>query len=326
MTGRLMAALAAAALGTGAAPPPVDQAQALTDLRVLSADAMQGREVGSVGGSKARTYLSKRLKAVGVRPFGTTYEQSFTFSDKGVTRRGANLLGVIQGRRADGPALVVTAHYDHLGVRQGVVFNGADDNASGVAGLLAVAQAFSRERPEHTIVFALLDGEEAGHRGATAFAANPPLPLSRIALNMNMDMISMNTRNELYVAGAWHRPSLAPRLRRLAESVPVRLKLGHDGPPWTGTDDWTAQSDHFAFHKAGVPWVYFGVEDHPRYHKPDDDFEAVPRDFFARALTTVVMAARAFDADLDEIAAEAAVRPPRPSSAASSPHERHGAW
>lgn len=307
MTRKLLILFTAAALGAGAAAAPQpDLRRALDDVRVLSADAMQGREVDTPGGAKARAYLTARLRESGVQPFGTRYEQPFAFRDEaGVERRGVNLIGGIEGRRTDGPVLVVTAHYDHLGVRGGSIHNGADDNASGVAGLLAIAELFSRERPEHAVIFALVDGEEAGHRGSKAFVAKPPVPLSRMALNMNMDMISMNGRNELYAAGARHTPSLAPRLKRLAQEVPVRLKLGHDGPPWIGTDDWTSQSDHFAFHQAGVPWVYFGVEDHPRYHKPTDDFEAVPQDFFARSLATVVAAARAFDADLEEIAAEA---------------------
>jgi hypothetical protein len=84
----------------------------------------------------------------------------------------------------------------------------------------------------------------------------------------------------------------------LVPKVPVSLKLGHDTGPDDSFDNWTYQSDHGVFAKAGIPWVYFGVEDHPEYHKPTDDFATVPQDFFLKAVQTVVMAARRFDDQL----------------------------
>lgn len=133
-------------------------------------------------------------------------------------------------------------------------------------------------------------------------AAAPPLPLARIALVLNLDMISKNAAGELYVSGAHHFPWLKPRFDQLAREAPVKLKQGHDGPPWKGSDDWTHGSDHYAFHQKGVPWVYFGVEDHPEYHQPTDQFATVPEDFFLRSVATVVTAARHFDDDLEAIA------------------------
>ena len=85
--------------------------------------------------------------------------------------------------------------------------------------------------------------------------------------------------------------------------------MGHDGPPWTGHDDWSEASDHGALGAAGVPWVYFGVEDHPEYHQPTDDADSIPQTFFAGAVATVILAARRFDADLPTLAATVE-RPP----------------
>lgn len=298
----LTAALVAAALS---ASPALAESQALKDVRVLSADDMEGRLIGSPGGAKARAYLLTRLKAIGVTPAAGGFEQPFSAGTAEKPRNGVNLVGQIAGTSASDKVLVVMAHYDHLGIRDGQVFNGADDNASGVAGLLAVAEGFKRARPRHTVIFALVDGEEGGLSGARAFVAKPPVPLSQIALAMNFDMLSKNAKGELYVSGAHHFPWLKPRLDKVAAAAPVTLKQGHDGPPWKPEDDWTTQSDHFAFHEKGVPWVYFGVEDHPEYHKATDDFATVPTAFFDTSVATVVAAARAFDRDLEAIAKDA---------------------
>jgi Zn-dependent M28 family amino/carboxypeptidase len=204
----------------------------------------------------------------------------------------------IKGTRP-GKAMVVSAHYDHLGVRNGEIYNGADDNASGVAGLLAVAEAFKAKRPKHDVIFAVVDAEESGLRGAKAFAAAPPVPLETIALDVNFDMLSKNARNELYVSGASPFPFLKPILAKVATTAKVTLKLGHDTDG--KENNWTTQSDHYAFGEKGVPWVYFGVEDHPEYHKPTDDFATVPQDFFKRSVATVVQASLALEKDLDDV-------------------------
>jgi hypothetical protein len=106
----------------------------------------------------------------------------------------------------------------------------------------------------------------------------------------------------LYASGTYYTPALRPALERVAAGAPVKLLLGHDRPG-QGHDDWTNQSDQYAFHKAGVPFVYFGVEDHKDYHKPTDDFETITPDFFVRAAETILEAVRALDAELPASAA-----------------------
>jgi Zn-dependent M28 family amino/carboxypeptidase len=198
---------------------------------------------------------------------------------------------------------VVTAHYDHLGVSKGQIYSGADDNASGVAGLLAVAEAFRRHPPRHTVILVAVDGEELGLSGAEAFVARPPVGLGRIALNVNLDMLSKNAKGELYVSGATPWPFMKPRLDAIAAAAPVRLLQGHDSGK-LDQDDWTNQSDHYAFQEQKIPWVYFGVEDHPEYHMPTDKFATIPQPFFKASAATVVAACRAFDRDLDAIGKE----------------------
>jgi len=294
-------ALAAALLTPAVASPD----QLFEDVRILAADGMAGRLVGTPGSAKARAYLLARMKAIGIEPYGAGYEQPFTAQHKDAALNGINLVGRIRGTGTSDRVLVIGAHYDHFGMRDGKVLNGADDNASGVAVLLSIAADFARTRPQHDVIFALWDAEEQGMYGALAFVEKPPVPLARIALNLNLDMMSRSDTGELWIAGAHHAPFLRARFERLASAAPVTLKIGHDGPPWTGSDDWTAGSDHYAFHRKGIPFAYLGVEDYPDYHQPGDDFDTIPKAFFARSAATAVMAARLFDRELGAIAKEA---------------------
>lgn len=302
----LLATLVAPACAqTPAAPDAplgvVDTALIMADLRTLAADSMEGRGTGSAGIERARRYLVGRFEDVGLRSFEGSYELPFALRRDGEVVRAVNLVGYVQGEDAVGPVMVVTAHYDHLGNLDGEIFNGADDNASGVAALLALAQHLAEHPPRHTVVFAALDAEEVGLKGAEALVSDPPIPLERIALNLNFDMVGRNERGELYAAGAFHYPFLRPHLEAIAESAPLRLRLGHDSPTLPPGDDWTFLSDQGPFHREGIPFVYFGVEDHPDYHRPTDDAERIDPTFFADAVATLIAAADHFDDALEEI-------------------------
>lgn len=297
----LLAVLAVSCLAGPVLAAPGDQA--LDDVRILSADDMGGRGIETAGSAKARAYIRGRLEKIGL----TVVEQPFVFTRKadGKAVHGVNLIARINGTVAGGKVIVVSAHYDHLGIQDGVIYNGADDNASGVAGLLAVAEAFRAAPPKHTVILVALDGEESGLRGARAFVESPPVPLVDIGLDVNFDMLAKNAKGEIYVSGGAPFPWLKTRLERLARGAPVTLKLGHDTDADGPQNDWTTQSDQGAFAAKGVPWVYFGVEDHPEYHRPTDDFATVPRAFFTGVVALVVSATRLFDNELDAMMKEA---------------------
>ncbi|MBC6982093.1 M20/M25/M40 family metallo-hydrolase [Caulobacter sp. 17J80-11] len=293
MKSALAAVLALALTAAAPAPPRIDGTRLVQDLKVLSADDMAGRYPGTPGSAKARAYVEQRFREVGL----TTKEQPFTYTTKaGAEVPGVNVWGVVKGKKTPDRYIVVTAHYDHLGVKDGQIFNGADDNASGTAALFAMAKYFKAHRPDHSLVFVALDAEEGGARGAHAFVAGPPVPKDAIVLNVNLDMVARGDKGELYASGGYHNPGLVPVLERVAKTAPVTLKLGHDRPE-QGQDDWTGQSDHMAFHEAGIPFVYFGVEDHPDYHRPTDDFEKVNPDWYVRSVQTITEAVMALDAD-----------------------------
>ena len=188
--------------------------------------------------------------------------------------------------------IVITAHYDHLGVRDSLIYNGADDNASGTAGLIAIMDYFSKTEQNHTLIFAALDGEEGGLRGARALVQDSVL-MDKVVLNINMDMIAQNDKNELYAVGTYHYPQLKPVLENVITGD-VSLLFGHDTPE-DGNQDWTSQSDHYPFHEMGIPFIYFGVEDHEYYHKATDEFETIPQEFYKSSVQVILNAVLEFD-------------------------------
>ncbi len=286
----------------------VDGALLLRRVETLASDAFAGRATGTEGGEKARAYVRRAFADLGLEPFGT-YVHPFRYrSSAGRTVEGGNVLGFVRGTERPDSFMVVSAHFDHLGVRGGKVYNGADDNASGVAVLLAAAAWFKAHPPAHSILFAAFDAEEAGLRGARAFMADPPVDPAAIVLDVNLDMVSRSAKGELFAAGTHQAPYLEPYLTGIARRSAVTLRFGHDRPE-LGHDDWTSASDHGAFHEVGIPFVYFGVEDHPDYHRPTDDFERISPGFFIAAAETILDALVTMDAHLGAIRAHVARNP-----------------
>lgn len=291
-----------------------DSAALLADVKALSADTMNGRAVGSTDGAKARAYLIRRLTAAGLVPIGTSFESPFTFTRGGRNAppapvAGVNLVGVVKGRTTPDQYLLVSAHYDHLPPRNGVVMNGADDNASGAAALVAVTQYFVRHRPAVSVLILACDGEEAGLQGAAAFAAMPPVPAASILANVNLDMIGRDPDGRLFAVGTKLVPGLKAHVEAVAATAPVTLRIGHDDPADKALDDWTRDSDHYAFWEAWkLPFVYLGVEDERQHHRPTDDYETLDHDFYVRAVETAIQLVSRFDAHATEIASLAATR------------------
>jgi hypothetical protein len=277
----------------------IDASALLNDVKVLSADDMEGRSATLPSMQKARDFVAKRFRESGLQPVGTSFEQEFTITPRnGSPFKGVNFVGQIKGKKFPEKYIIVTAHYDHDGIKNGQIYNGADDNASGTSALFAIAKALSKDKPDHTIMFVAFDAEELGLRGSRYFVENLPVKKESVLLNINMDMISRNEKGELYAAGAFSYPKLRPSLEKAQKKAGVKLLLGHDDPK-LGQGDWTSQSDQGSFHRVGIPFVYFGVEDHADYHKPTDDFERIMPDFYVKAVETVLTALTRIDRSID---------------------------
>jgi acetylornithine deacetylase/succinyl-diaminopimelate desuccinylase-like protein len=298
---RTIAALVTAVQLQGTQPvPALDSARLIADLSALAADSMEGRRIATPGGARARAYLLRAFTRIGLAPVRDSFPAPFVAKTRAAELIGVNLVGMIRGTKHADRYLVVSAHYDHLGVRNGVIYNGADDNASGTAAVLAMAQWFKSHPPQNSVIFALFDGEETGLLGAKAFLEKPPVPIERIVANVNLDMVSRNVKGELYASGASPFPVMKPLLDSIAAIAPVKLLLGHD--TGVGESNWIQQSDQGPFDTKKIPFVYFGVEDHPDYHKPGDKVEHIEPGFYYRCVQTMAEFVRRLDLALDRVA------------------------
>ncbi len=270
----------------------------MTRLAVLSGDSMEGRRAGSAGSQRARRYLIAELTAIGAEPIGASFEQPVRLPVRGgsTDSLGANVIARIRGRATDGQAIVLSAHYDHLGTRHGQIYNGADDDASGCVALLEIAERLRQSPPAHDVILAFFDGEEIGMPGSRSFVATPPIPAERIAFDLNLDMVSRQDGNALWVSGTSHHAALRPLAERAAQGSTVPIRFGHDTRGGKPGDDWTTSSDHAPFHATGIPFLYLGVEDHPDYHQPGDDAEKVNPAFYRGAVDFAYRLLREVDA------------------------------
>ena len=271
----------------------VDANALINDLKTLSSDEMEGRAFGTAGGARARAFVEQRFKSAGIQPLRETYVFPFAARTTAGERRGANVIGVIPGTTRATRYLVLSAHYDHVGIQGGQIYNGADDNASGTAALFAIADYVARHPLTSSLLIAAFDGEEADLAGSRAFLRDPPVERRAMAMDINMDMIGRDPNDTLFVVGTGRQPQLKAAIDRVAANAPVRLRAGHEGGA-TG-QDWTKDSDHYAFLEAGLPALYFGVEDYAQLHRPTDDFDTMTLPFYVHAVETIIAVLREFD-------------------------------
>lgn len=254
-------------------------------LEYLASDEMKGRESGTKENLLARDYIVAQFEEMGLDSQYPDFIQEFRFTDRRSQKsiEGYNVVAFVPGTESK-KIIVVTAHFDHVGIgrpnaKGDSIYNGSDDNASGTAALIEMARYFSENPPQHSMLFAALDAEEKGLQGARALVKDFPFELEQVLLNVNMDMISRNDKNEIYVSGTHYYPEYKEILEESALGSNAKLMFGHD-IPGTGSDDWTRSSDHGAFFEKKVPHLYFGVEDHEDYHQPSDEVRQKDKGFF----------------------------------------------
>lgn len=283
----------------------IDGNKLLRHLEYLSSDTLEGRKPLSKGSTMAQNYLLMELSSLPlVAPLYPDFIQPFSFEDrrsKKMVFDARNIVAFIPGSTSK-KVIVVTAHYDHVGIGRpdssgDSIYNGADDNASGTAALLELAAYFSKNRPQHGMLFAALDAEEMGLQGAKALVNDFPYPLEQIVLNVNMDMLSRSEAKEVFVSGTHYYPEFKSILEKIPLGTGSTLRFGHD-IPGTGAEDWTRSSDHGAFFEKKVPHLYFGVEDHVDYHQPSDSFEKIHPEFYKSTVELILKSLLALDHQL----------------------------
>jgi hypothetical protein len=250
----------------------ITRSELQTHVEVLADDTFEGREAGARGGHAAAGYLTKVLQQYRLKPLGDggTYYQAF---DGGCR----NILALLEGSdpQLKHEVVAVGAHYDHVGYGTqrnsygpwGYIHNGADDNASGVAGLLELSQALGElpEPPRRSILIAFWDGEEKGLLGSKHWVRSPTLPLTRMKCLVNVDMIGRLTNRRVEVYGT--RSSAGLR-QLVSHANATQLDLDFT---WQMKDD----SDHWPFFSQGVPVLMLHTGLHKDYHRPSDDVERI---------------------------------------------------
>ena len=255
--------------------------------KTLSSDAFAGRGTGE--NQKAQKLITSYFEAIGLEKFNNSYSSKFVFKDQDTKNKseGTNIIGYIKGKKHSDEYIVIGAHYDHLGIKNDTIYNGADDNASGTAALLVLAKHFKTHQPEHSIIFAAFDAEELGLHGSKYFIEQPPVPIKAIKLDFNFDMISRNPKNEIYVVGTFPYPHFKPAIDRVTKTSPLTVSFGHDDPEDKTKDYWMFSSDNGPFHRKGIPNITFSEEDHPDYHKYTDDFEKINPEYYQNVVNLI---------------------------------------
>jgi hypothetical protein len=214
-----------------------------------------------------------------------------------------NLVAVLEGRDPEfrDEYVAISAHLDHVGVRPGrpdSIFNGADDNASGVAGLLALAEAFSRRdaRPARSLLFVVPSGEEKGLWGSAYWVRHPTVPLGKVVADLNMDLIGRNWTDSVIVTGP-DMSTLGETLRRVTARH-AELRMAPVADRWP-EERIFYRSDHYNFALRGVPVLFFTSGTHSDYHQPTDVTEDIDTEKASRLVRYVFHIGAAVANDLD---------------------------
>ncbi|MDH4057789.1 MAG: M20/M25/M40 family metallo-hydrolase, partial [Cyclobacteriaceae bacterium] len=260
-----------------------DEARIRKHIKILSSDSLQGRGTGTEGEKMAASYIQQEFKNLKLKPVGSSNSmlQSFTYKGgahgEGEAGTANNIVAYLDNKAPT--TIIIGAHYDHLGIGeqgssldanpQGKIHNGADDNASGVAGVIELARYFSsnKKKEKNNFLFMCFSGEELGLFGSKYFTENPTINLAQANYMINMDMIGrLDPQTKiLLVHGTGTSPVWEPLLNKLTnENVVIKTDSSGVGP-----------SDHTSFYLKNIPVLHFFTGSHSDYHKPTDDWEKI---------------------------------------------------
>lgn len=281
----------------------------LDRIAFLASDEMGGRATPSPGLERAAEYLAGEFGRLGLEPGGDggTFVQRYPLAstEGGPDTSAPNVVAILRG---DDPTLrdtyvIFSAHMDHLGVGSpdasgDSIYNGADDDASGTASLVEVAEAFASlsDRPSRSLVFLAVSGEERGLLGSRWFADHPPVPVDRLVADLNVDMISRNASDSIVLIGEEYS-SLGPLVRSQA-AVRPELGLVVRADPWP-EEGFFFRSDHYSFARRGIPAIFFFAGTHADYHRPSDEVEKIDPAKAARVARLVFYSGAEIAADAD---------------------------
>ena len=261
------------------------------NLMVIASDEMEGRQTGSEGQKKAGVYMIDYYKNLGVsypKALGSYYQKvpkEALKSRRGELPDSENILAFIEGTEKPEEIIVISAHYDHVGTNNGVIYNGADDDGSGTVAVMEIAEAFQQAKksgkgPKRSILFLHVTGEEHGLLGSKYYSDNPVFDLKNTVVNLNIDMIGRSDKenegkNYVYVIGSDMLSTELKKINVAANKATQNLELNYKYDDPNDPMRLYYRSDHYNFAKHGIPVAFFFDGIHEDYHQPTDDPEKI---------------------------------------------------
>ena len=275
-------------------------------LNILASDSLEGRETGKKGQKMAADYIMNHFKNISIPPYKKkTYYQKFKVNsgrhlckcddcDQSLVKKifgnkrkikGENVLGYIEGKDLKDELIIITAHYDHLGKHDSLIFNGADDDGSGTVAAMEIAEAFmlakkAGQGPRRSVLVMAVSGEEKGLLGSKYYTENPVFPLAKTVVNLNIDMIGRvdyyhDTTNYIYLIGS---NMLSQELHDISENINkehIKIELDYTFNSEEDPNRYYYRSDHYNFAKNNIPVIFYFNGLHDDYHKVTDTVEKI---------------------------------------------------
>jgi len=267
-------------------------------LYTYASDEFEGRDTGAPGQKKAVEYIRNYYKSIGIEPgdLEGDYFQEMTLTMRG--RRGQkpktveteNVIAIIKGSEKPDEYVIITAHLDHVGITDGEIYNGADDDGSGTVALLEIAEAFKKaadkgKGPKRSVVFLHVTGEEKGLLGSAYYTDNPVYPLANTVVNLNVDMIGRidptrreKNRDYIYLIGSDHDSVDLHNLSEQTNTESVNMTLDYRFNDKNDPNRFYYRSDHYNFAKNGIPIIFYFTGTHADYHQPSDTPDKIEYD------------------------------------------------
>ena len=271
----------------------IDSNMVRKHLYTLASDDMQGRKSGTTGIEKAAVYIESEFKKIGLSTFGDleNYRQTFTFKNRSTkeTITSSNIIGVLEGKSKKEEYVIISAHYDHLGMKKSgggdLIYNGANDDASGVTGVLALAAYFKEVGHERTLVFAAFTAEEMGLIGSTHFGKG--IDATKFVAGINLEMIGKTPSfgaNTAWLTG-FERSDFGTIIQRNLEGTGYQLF-----PDPYKKFNLFFRSDNASLARLGVPSHTFSttpIDIDPDYHKVSDESETLDMTVITQTIQAV---------------------------------------
>ncbi len=260
-----------------------------THLQFISSDSLQGRKTGELGHNNLCDYLKNYYISLNIKPAANdnSYFQNIEASNFSEGHKDSkNVLAFIEGSTYPNEILIISGHSDHLGVEDGEIFNGADDNGSGTSAILEMAEAFkiaSNEgyRPKRSIAFMHFTGEEDGLVGSRFYTENPVFPIENTIANLNIDMIGRTDRYHenddkyIYIIGADRLSTELHYISEAANEQFTQLELDYKFNAENESNRYYYRSDHYNFANKDIPVIFYFNGEHEDYHEATDTEEKI---------------------------------------------------